>query len=392
MTTNIGRNFCLAPYTQITYSPWGSFSPCPEIGGDLSSDEKSIVKLWNGSDLKKLRQEFSNNQQSKICNRCWDQEEVGNSSLRKRLFGYKHLKDDILNFIQKDYIAGPRQINLMVSNICNLRCRICNAGLSVTYNKEGESYEKQFNIVDTRYVTPNKKKHAFSDDQIEEIFKLSNNLIRLEMYGGEPLLDKPTLLLLEKLVNSGQSKNITVFYNTNGTVKPTQRHYDLWKEFKQIEFNFSFDDFGKRFTYQRYPADWNEVLENFNELKNYSWQVPVQFQIILTLSVFNVYYIDDILNEFKKFELPVFLNTLHDPDYYDIRYLPKQIKQQIYDHLDPTSEKTTFVRNMLMQQTDIDEWDNFKFWTNAKDQYRNEKFATTFSKFYQLLHNYDHTF
>ena len=392
MTTNIGRNFCLAPYTQITYSPWGSFSPCPEIGGDLSSDEKSIVKLWNGSDLKKLRQEFSNNQQSKICNRCWDQEEVGNSSLRKRLFGYKHLKDDILNFIQKDYIAGPRQINLMVSNICNLRCRICNAGLSVTYNKEGESYEKQFNIVDTRYVTPNKKKYEFSDDQIEEIFKLSNNLIRLEMYGGEPLLDKPTLLLLEKLVNSGQSKNITVFYNTNGTVKPTQRHYDLWKEFKQIEFNFSFDDFGKRFTYQRYPADWNEVLENFNELKNYSWQVPVQFQIILTLSVFNVYYIDDILNEFKKFELPVFLNTLHDPDYYDIRYLPKQIKQQIYDHLDPTSEKTTFVRNMLMQQTDIDEWDNFKFWTNAKDQYRNEKFATTFSKFYQLLHNYDHTF
>jgi len=52
MTTNIGRNFCLAPYTQITYSPWGSFRPCTEIGGRLSSDEKSIVKLWNGSDFK----------------------------------------------------------------------------------------------------------------------------------------------------------------------------------------------------------------------------------------------------------------------------------------------------------------------------------------------------
>lgn len=392
MATHVGRNFCLAPFTQITYGPRGNYSPCPEIGGRPWASEDSIVKLWSSEELQTLRSAFSDNQQSEVCTRCWEQEATGNRSLRKRLFTTSHLKENIIEFIQEDYKAGPRQINLMTGNLCNLRCRICNAGLSVTYNTEGQHYEELYNLPGSRYTSEEKKQLGFTEQQIQEIFELSKNLIRLEFYGGEPLLDVPTLSLLEKLVESGQSKNITLFYNTNGITKPLRRHYDLWNQFKSLELNLSYDDFGQRFTYQRHPAQWSDALDNLQDLKTYVKDIPVQYQIICTISVFNVFYLDQILKEFEQFDMPIFLNTLNTPDYYDIRYLPRPVREKIYDHLSDTDQRTRFIKKMLLDDNNNNQWDQFKFWTNAKDLYRKESFKLTFPEFYKILNEYDTTF
>jgi MoaA/NifB/PqqE/SkfB family radical SAM enzyme len=148
----------------------------------------------------------------------------------------------------------------MVGNKCNLRCRICNAGCSVTYNTEGTIYEKSLGIK-TVYTDANKKQIELTPIQIDEIIKISGNLQRIEFYGGEPLLDHPTLELLNKLVSSERSQHITLFYNTNGTVAPSQRHYNLWSKFKTVEFNFSIDDIDDRYTYMRHPAIWTTLMK-----------------------------------------------------------------------------------------------------------------------------------
>jgi hypothetical protein len=114
-------------------------------------------------------------------------------------------------------------------------------------------YEQQFGIK-TWYTSNVKKPVDLSDEQIDEIVKISFNLTRIEFYGGEPLLDQPTLALLQKLIDSGRSKSIVLFYNTNGTVSPSEEHYRLWNQFKSIEFNFSVDDVDQRYTYNRYPG------------------------------------------------------------------------------------------------------------------------------------------
>lgn len=392
MAIHVGRNFCLAPFTQITFSPRGNYSPCPEIGGRLWSTNESVINFWTSNEIESLREDFLKNHTNPACNRCWDQEKTGNQSLRKRLFIYPHLKENILEFIETDYKNGPRQINLMTSNLCNLRCRVCTADLSVTYNKEGEYYHTKFNLEKSRYVSKEKKQLGFTDKQIQDIVDLSENLIRLEFYGGEPLLDIPTLNLLEKLIALGKSKDITLFYNTNGVSKPTPRHFELWSKFKGLEFNLSFDDIYDRFTYQRHPAVWQDALENLKELQQYSWEFQVQYQIICTISVFNVYYLNEILSEFKTLNIPVFLNTLSTPDYYDIRYLPKEIRQQIHDHLGNQNPQIEFVKKMLLQETDNNQWEQFKFWTRAKDEYRKESFSSTFPEFYKILNIYDETF
>jgi MoaA/NifB/PqqE/SkfB family radical SAM enzyme len=393
MAIHVGRNFCIAPFTQITLNPIGGYSPCPEIGGrPWAVTDFNFSNLWNDDNFAALRDSFSENEQNSVCNRCWDQEKVGKQSLRKRLFTTPYLKENIIEFLDRDYKKGPRQINLMVGNLCNLRCRICTAGVSVTYNKEGEFYEKKHNLINTRYTSEIKKPIEFSQEQIDQIVEFSSNLIRLEFYGGEPLLDTATFSLLEKLIANGRSKKITLFYNTNGVVKPSQQHYELWNQFKALEFNLSYDDIGERFNYARYPAKWENALANLDHLRNNNLDVPVQFTAICTVSILNVYYLREIIKELNHLSLPFFLNIVDDPDYYNISYLPSDVKKQILNHLGDDISEIKFVLNMLSLDTEKNHWEEFKFWTKEKDAYRDEDFAVIYPEFYSLLHRYDNTF
>lgn len=396
MVTHVRNNFCIAPFTQLTFGPNGIYSPCPEIGGRAWKEPSaSPVLMWTSDDYNVLRESFSNNEKNPVCDRCWGQEEQKNVSLRKRLLtqGGLFKKGELLDFVNTGYTVGPMQINLMTSNKCNLRCRICRAGSSVTFNTEGRVYEKKLKKK-TIYTSPSTKPTSYSKKQINEIFQLSGNLRRLEFYGGEPLLDKPTIELLELLVASGKSKDIILFYNTNGTVTPTNKQFTLWNQFKSIEFNFSIDDIGDRFTYNRYPGKWETVLANISLIRSYPWTADTKFLSICTVSNINVYYLPEILTELEKLELPSFLNNVFGPEYYDIAHLPMPIKEQIIDKLLTYKDvsKIQFVINMLQSPENLTHWEEFKYWTKEKDAYRKENFAEVCSEYYKVIKKYDQQF
>ena len=66
-------------------------------------------------------------------------------------------------------------------------------------------------------------------------------------------------------------KNISIHYNTNGTIRPPKEIFDLWKEFKSCEVMFSIDGIFKKFEYIRSGAVWDEVWENFNHFKSHEF-------------------------------------------------------------------------------------------------------------------------
>lgn len=397
MAIHVRNNFCIAPFTQLTFEPTGAYSPCPEIGGRAWKEPSaSPVTMWTSDEFNSLRESFGNNEKNAICNRCWDQEEHKNQSLRKRLLtqGGLFKKGGVVDFVNEGYKLGPMQMNLMTSNKCNLRCRICRATSSVTYNVEGREYEKKLKKK-TIYTSRNIKPQSYSEEQINDIFRLSNNLQRLEFYGGEPLLDEPTLGLLEKLIAAGRSKDIVLFYNTNGTVMPSARQFELWNQFKGVEFNFSIDDIGDRFTYNRHPGKWSDLLATISAVKSYPWSVPTKFLSICTVGSLNVYYLPEILEELEKLELPSFLNNVFGPDYYCIEHLPAPVKQKIVEKLltYKDTSKVQFVINMLQSETTRHEvWEAFKYWTKEKDAYRKESFANVCPDYHKIITEYDKDF
>lgn len=390
----IGKNFCIAPFTQITYGPLNSASPCAYLGGDSwRFDDKSTLKdIWLSPEYEMLRDSFKDNLKDIKCTRCWNEEDHSKQSARKiHLVSFKY-KDNMIDCVNGNYKLGPRQINLRVGNICNLRCRPCNSQSSVTYAVEGKHYEKTNNLSQTFY-TKYSSPFEFTDIQIDNIFSMSKNLRKIQFYGGEPLLDKPTLRLLEKLIDSGQSKHITLYYNTNGITVPSEKHLELWKHFEKLEFNFSIDAIGDQFTYIRHPGKWQELLDNVrfinNDLSN-QINIPVENTIICTVQTLNVFYLPEIIEFFEHLKLSYFLNLVTSPKYYDIRNIPTEVKNHVIEKLSTLHQNAQIVSIISILKTDYDPkiWQEFVFWTKQKDAYRKESLDKTFPEFYELIKNH----
>jgi len=96
---------------------------------------------------------------------------------------------------------------------------------------------------------------AVIDKTIEEIYWV----------GGEPLMYDIHWKVMQYLVGSGHSKNVTVRYNTNLsrlTYKGTNL-YDLLPHFKHVNMCCSQDATGEVAEYVRSGLKWSEWLQNF---------------------------------------------------------------------------------------------------------------------------------
>jgi hypothetical protein len=108
----------------------------------------------------------------------------------------------------------------------------------------------------------------------------------------------------------------------------------------------------------------------------------------------NIFYLPELLNTVEDLGLPYFLNTVHGPDYYDIGFLPMAIKKHIIKKLKTYKDvsKIQFLINMLEGPENLTHWKEFKFWVQAKDEYRKENFAQTYPEFYNVCRDIDPTF
>lgn len=397
MAIHVKNNFCIAPFNQITLSPTGRYSPCPEIGGQpWWSPGASLTQIWLSPEFETLRTSFVNNKKSSTCDRCWQQESYNKISLRKTLLtnglnGKKNFQSGkLIPFLEEGYKKGPKQLSLMVGNLCNLKCRICHASSSSIWIPEGKFYEQKFKIR-TPYTAFQQKPITFTDQQIDSIIAMSSELERIEFYGGEPMLDRSSLRLLEHLKTTGQSKKVTLFYNTNGTVTPTEKHLELWPHFASIEINFSIDDIDHRYTYNRHPAQWENLESNIKFMQSQPNGINVKCFAICTVSTLNVFYLPEILDRLNHLKLPYHLNELTWPEYYNVLHLPQLLKTVITAKLqtfkDPS--KIQFLLNILQAKENLEHWEKFKFWTREKDSYRSESFETTYPEFYDAIKQCD---
>ena len=77
----------------------------------------------------------------------------------------------------------------------------------------------------------------------------------------------------------------------------------------------------------RYPAKWKRVLSNIKKYMAFRVEQPetVSAGVCLTISNFNVYYIDEVVNFFEKQNIGVYLNLVHWPSYQNITNIPTEV-------------------------------------------------------------------
>lgn len=389
--SNLPENFCVAPFLQLTTHPTKSFSPCPYLGGTTwNKVYDTISDRWTSEDLELLRQDFLNNKKPDICNRCWHEEDHNKKSLRLRLFDPTTRSSDysvinnttviseLINGLDdQTYLNSPRILTIKNGNVCNAKCRVCHPNDSSRWISDASRLK---DILGKQYYAINQNENNWSDIQIEEIFELSKNLVRLELFGGEPLYNKKVLQLLERIATSGHSHNLTLYINTNGSVNLIKQIPSISK-FKEVEIGVSIDDLGKRFEYIRHGVEFADVINNIKSWQHYFADKKTKFFIdsITTVSIFNVMYLPEIKDAVKKL-LPQapFWNLLIHPDHLFIKNMPTHVKEKVIARLSTDPEEFDDLINVINQPADSVAWDKFLEITNALDSIRKENFALTF--------------
>lgn len=305
---------CIMPHVNLEIRSNGTIGPCclnyhvyrDDSGVPFDISTHSIGEIWNS----KSRRDYAkalDDAPLDDCRQCWDIEAGGGQS--------KRLSE---NKIRKNRVAEtPTGLDIKFSNVCNLRCVICGPYNSTQWYNDWKSLKgREFD--NSRYKWIN------DDDVLDRFNEYVVHCDVLEFYGGEPLLIKQHLDILQRCVDYGVASKQEIRLNTNGTVRITDRHIDLYSRFAKVSISWSIDGASKEeFEYQRYPANFDEVMDNLRHCESHLTDNVLQ-NITHTVSAMNILSLPEMLDFVRqRSRMPLHLNVLADPNMLNYCRLPK---------------------------------------------------------------------
>jgi sulfatase maturation enzyme AslB (radical SAM superfamily) len=383
----IKSNICPLPWNHLEVDVNGGASPCCLYKGSIPNVkvyETKLKDIQNSDYMQNLRQQFKDGKRPKGCESCWQEETAGKTS--KRMNSLYKMKSSLKKWTP-DSEPTLKFIDFKLGNVCNLKCRICGSWSSSKWAQEeldyGENPVARKNLKEGGWPKRNPK---FFEDLKEDL----EHVEYFEFTGGEPFMIKDHFKILMHCVEKGYAKNQDIHYNTNGTQLPPPEIFDLWSYFKKVEIAFSIDDVGEQFQYQRYPANWRQVGSNLVKFKER--KTPnMQFQICTTVSIFNIFSLAKINFWVKQYQPDFFyVNTLFDPDYFNIQTLPKNVKNIVNTRYSMLTDFKPTLR--FMNSVDRDSPQTRKQRSDRvlqTDAYRHENFGEMFPLLNKVLQIYE---
>ena len=403
----MSSSFCVLPFIHLETRTDGRVSPCcisretlkKSSAEDFHLSEDGITRPFQSDEMNHLRQDLLNSVKNKNCEVCWREESAGQISKRHRENErFSHLQEGFLRSGQP--LPFPIYLDLKLGNTCNLKCRICGPNNSSKWMEEflnqnshdglhrGTAALKALSREESR-----KKIMAwpdFADVFWSDLDQSLQHIQRFEFFGGEPFLNKKHFEILKRSVQIGSAKNQSLHYNTNGTVFPKEAIESIFPHFKEVKIMFSIDGTGDRFEYQRYPAKFESVLENFLKIKKAGLDVEV-CSTVSALTIFNIF--EDI--EFwAEHQARIYLNGLYEPYFFETQNLPFKAKQAVLAKKEKYAGllNTSFVTNSFEatfqhMMAPSDEKSFLFFWSyiQATDKVRHQSFEKTFPEWARIL-------
>lgn len=409
--------------------------PVGKDGNYLNVNDNSFEDIRNSETAKRIRQQMMNSEKPNECSQCYHREKMGMESKRtgslqmywKEFPAYIHETNQITGKINTDNIP-VRNLDLRFGNKCNLKCRSCGPHDSNLWyddyakmqSPEGGPVVMKVHGSDKVYTllpTSNGTYRADTDDfdwWDQSVFwkDLLDNISDVTTFyftGGEPTINKKHRLILEKCIELGIAKHITIDYNTNFHVIPVYLK-KYWKEFKRVAIAASIDGFGPVQGYTRPPSNWDDISKNLLAADNFRID-QMDIKIAPTISIFNIMNLTKLAdwcleNDLKRISKYVGNHMLYNPVHYNIKILPDEIKdeivQQYNDWYDTVLQKygeevyheyrKVFdpVLKFLMEPTDNGSMEAFFKLTKKLDEIRNETLETGAPELYQMLQKYNY--
>jgi len=322
----MNKSFCLAPWFSLVIGYKEVRPCCLWVTGKENHWEniEEIKDYWYSKKMKSVREKFLNGEIPDECRVCLQRIKP------RSIFYYEKIGE----YIDKSRInltppLKPLQMDLKLGTKCNLKCRMCGSWGSCNWTKT----DKELNAIDMKFKRSEVDKYDLDISQLKDSRDLFTDIVRFDFKGGEPMLYNSMVEMIERLVEWNLTKNIRLSYVTNGSIV-NEDAIKLWRNFKQVRLVLSLDGVDDLFYYIRGFdfKTYKRSIEIYNELENVKGlhNVAVSIYNILDINKINNWMMERNLNRFACKASgcdPSYDCNVLNPQYLDVRILPKKYKQ-----------------------------------------------------------------
>ena len=397
------KQFCILPFIHTCIWTTGEVIPCcinhSYDYGNIKNQSLDEIFTHTNPKLKQLRHEMITGDQLPVsCIKCTQAEQYDkNQSLR--IFSnntYGHLLNN-LEFDTDNNLINE-QISLWdvrFSNLCNLKCRMCDDVNSSSIAEENWS-KKKTNIPVLR------KAYNDLDNFLTFFVKHINTIEEIYFCGGEPLMLAEHYKILDLLIEHNKL-DILIRYNSNCTIfdfKDKNVITDYWPLFKNVKLAASIDAGWEQLYYIRHGAEWDDVFKNLQLITEKCPHVVINLNpTVEILSLFHIKEMHEVLIKANIVKPDnVHYNLLTYPSHYGITVLPKEFKTKAEAYINQYAitmkefGACEFTLNKIhtiithMYSVDNQKYlSKFKQDIEEKDQFRNENFLEVFPEYKELF-------
>jgi len=374
--------FCPMPWTGLMYNFNGTVKNCIRSVETMpigNIQDNSIEEILLGPENLNRQTSIVNQTPIPSCQTCYDLErgKKGFDIISDRIFYIRELKQVPLSTYQPGNF-DLQTTDIRWSNLCNFACVYCSPEFSSKWSDE----------LKVHAITPvDTQKEQFK----KYIYQHAPNLRHVYLAGGEPLLMKENLELLEKL-----NPNVQLRINTNLSKVDTRVFEEICK-FKNVHWTISVETIEHEFEYIRYGGSWTDFLDNLKIISELDHKITFNMLHFL-LNYESIFECIDYFKNIGFHNNSFVIGALLNPLYLNVRHLPENVLQSVKDTLEfrinqsPGYLLEDSYRNMLhyIQQPFDKSLDDSYAKLEELDQRRNLDSSKVFKDLYKLREGNNH--
>jgi len=361
----------------ITVHSDGSIEPCCQYNWQEGWDNR--IYFYQQDKYKevvvdKIQQDITNGVAHPGCSKCNSDEELGIFSLRNYANQLHRNVSDVDNRVV--------DLELRLSNVCNLKCLMCHPISSSLVAAERHQHKEKFkklNNPQLSFYNP-KSSNYFETQQFSDWFcEIAPTLRRVHITGGEPFLIPTVTDLLNQLLPV--ASDISLGFNTNLTLMSINQ-IELLQQFPNLILNVSLEGIGAMNDWIRYPSKWDIIDQHVTLVKEKLPTARLTIQHVLQHT--SVYSLPGLLEYCKKMSLDYTLSPVQSIDCLSLNsVLPEQMMTFI-DWVQTTECVTPKHRDILLSACSSSTFDSklhkeFVDYVTMLDEIRGTNFNLTFN-------------
>jgi len=318
------KNFCPIPWTGLMYNYDGAVKNCIRSTGEIGNiKDNSIEEIVIGAVNTMNKTQMRSGEACATCDTCYTLEKNERSFdiISDRVFYLKEMKHVDRTLYDSPNTFDLHKTDIRWTNLCNFACVYC-------FPRFSSKWASELNI---QQETPTE---AQRDTFKDYIFERSAQLNHVYLAGGEPLLMKENVELLERLLKTNPAVNLRINSNLS---KTDTRVFDLVCQFKNVHWTVSLETIEAEYEYIRYGGSWTDFLDSLTIIKSLNHKISFNMLYFL-LNYRSLFDCVEYLQGLGFHNNSFIIGGIVTPEYLNVRNLPigtiNELKQEFARRID----------------------------------------------------------